>query len=438
MDKSLLLNAYIPAAFWAMDSHLWQEYLDELPNEHHDVLSVYPFKWAHAWPRNPQSALDFLRDIGVDDGQTTADAIEAQYVQLPAFEELIAQGAVDWEEPRGNMVPSHGFRMVAEWEPMAGTLINWPVFYPPLWETFKQMVAAASNATVFLRIPEGYLGAGVLVWLKDQGIDMGAVRAIPGPLGDIWAKDYSPVFGVNRYTGEPVAHKLAFAAFYPAYRKGFRHIVEIDNRFSWVDGYQVYRTEIMYDGGYLCTDGDGTCIVTRRMFSDNSDIPNLFAKLEAWLGAERLVVIDEEPGDVLGHINHLKFIDSKRVLLGMPEEERHPIYRYQSNLERLLEKLGYEVIHLPCPLGATWDVPFWSPPAILYANSLIVNDRILTTKYGHGLEKYDQEAFEIYQKALPDHEVIPIDCAVLANGGGGVYCTTHSVPDVNKLRIERL
>jgi hypothetical protein len=41
-----------------------------------------------------------------------------------------------------------------------------------------------------------------------------------------------------------------------------------------------------------------------------------------------------------------------------------------------------------------------------------------TTKYCHGLEEYDEKAFEIYKGALPDHEVYPIDCSILANGGG--------------------
>jgi len=60
-------------------------------------------------------------------------------------------------------------------------------------------------------------------------------------------------------------------------------------------------------------------------------------------------------------------------------------------------------------------------------------EEIPTTKYGHGLEEYDEKAFEITQGAQPDHEIYPIDCSILANGGGGVYCATHSIPDVNNL-----
>ena len=435
MDENLLLNKYIPAPFWAMNPQTWQKYVQQLSGEDRRVLRCYPFKWAYVHPNSAGEAVDFLQDIGVDGGEVGKDLVESQMEDLPSFESLVRDSSVDWQEPSGDEIPPPGFRMIAEWEPMAGTLINWPIFYPPLWETFRQMVHAASNATVFLRIPEGYLGAAVMSWLEVNGIDLTAVRAIPGPVGDIWAKDYSPVYGVNRYSGEPIAHKLAFACFHSEYRKDYQAIREIDNKFAWREGFRVYRTEIMYDGGYLMTDGKGTCIATRRILTDNSEIPNLYAKLEAWFGADRLIIIDEEPGDYLGHINHIKFISPQKVLVGIPDDEDSPVFRYQTDLRAQLEGLGYQTIRLPCPTEAARSLPLWGPPAQLYANSLIVNDRILITQYGHGLEKYDQEARQIYQQALPKHEVIPIDCSVLGNGGGGVYCTTHSVPDTNKLSI---
>ncbi len=48
-------------------------------------------------------------------------------------------------------------------------------------------------------------------------------------------------------------------------------------------------------------------------------------------------------------------------------------------------------------------------------------------------QKYDEAAVEIYRNTLPDYEVIPIDCSILANGGGGINCTTHEIPDFTRL-----
>ena len=434
MDETIL-RSYIPAAFWAMDPVVWQGYVSEVKGDDRQVLSHYPFKWASAHPSDPQGAIDFLCDIGVDDGQVSLDSVEEQLANLPTFESLVSQGSVDWEEPRGDDIPPGGFRMIPEWEPMAGTLINWPTFYPPLWETFRKMVGAVSHATVFLRIPEGCLGAGVLAWLGVKGIDLNVVRPVPGPVGDIWARDYSPVYGVNRYTGEPTVHKFSFAAFYPEYRMTFRSIVDIDNRFAWVKGYKVYRTEIMYDGGYLLTDGNGTYVMTRRVLSDNSAIPNLYARLETWLGAERLIIIDEEPGDALGHINHIKFVSPQKVLVGMPDDEASPLFRYYVDLHRLFAEHGYEVVAVPCPVGRSRLLPIGWQSAHLYANSLMLNHRVLVCQYGRGFERYDEEAVIVYREALPDYEVVPIDCSILANGGGGINCATHEIPDIKRLGV---
>jgi hypothetical protein len=238
-DENLLLNNYIPVPFWAMKPLTWQKYIKQLSPDDPRVLKYYPFKWAYVHPNSAGEAIEFLQDIGVDEGAVRQDSVENQWEILPSFESLVMNGSVDWGEPSGDDIPPPGFRIIAEWEPMAGTLINWPTFYPPLWETFRQMVAAASNATVFLRIPEGYLGAAVIAWLEVNGIDLTTMTAIPGPVGDIWAKDYSPVYGVDHYSGDPIAHKLAFACFHPEYRRDYQAIRDIDNKFAWREGFNV-------------------------------------------------------------------------------------------------------------------------------------------------------------------------------------------------------
>ena len=133
MDINLILNNYIPAPFWAMNPLTWQKYVKQLDWDDRRVLSYYPFRWAYVHPNSTGEAVDFLQDIRVDDGLVSRESIESQVEILPSFESLLMGDSVDWEEPLGDDLPPPGFRMIAEWEPMAGTLINWPTFYPPLW-----------------------------------------------------------------------------------------------------------------------------------------------------------------------------------------------------------------------------------------------------------------------------------------------------------------
>jgi agmatine deiminase len=429
---ALIRQNYLPMPFWAMDPAAWQAYASALKGKARSVLTQYPFKWAFAHPHDAPSAVEFLRDIGADENRVGVDLVAEQFARLPTFDSLVQREAVDWEEADRDDIPAGNFRMIPEWEPMAGTLINWPTFYPPLWETFRQMVEALSHATIFLRVPEGHLGAAVLAWLGVQGVDLAAVRPVPGPIGDIWARDYSPVYGVNRYTGEPVVHKFSFAAFHPGYRELFRSIVEIDERFAWTEGFKVYRTRIKYDGGYLLTDGNGTYVMTRRVLWDNAHIPNLYARLEAWLGADRLIIVDEEPGDDLGHIGYFKFISPHKMLVGMPDDAGSPRHQYYIKLHKLFADCGYEVVTIPCVSDAYRTLPDGTPSTRgLYANSLMMNGRVLVCQYGRDLAKYDELALAIYHRELSDYQVIPIECTLIANGGGGINCTTHEIPAIS-------
>ena len=420
-----------PVPFWAMDQRIWYQYVDSLDDQHRRDLDVYPFKWAYTPPFDAETGVRFLNEIGVDKGRVGADAVQDQFQGMPTFEELLLQGVVEWGAPDADDTPSDGFCMIPEWAPMMGVLLNWPTFYPPLWDTFRQMLLALNHVTVFLRIPEGFLGAAVLAWLGAVDIDLNKVRALPGPLGDIWARDYSPIYGADIYTGEPTALKFAFAAYSPAYRATFRPTVDVDNAFTWTEGFKTYRSRILLDGGNLITDGNGTYVLTRRVLRDNADVPNLYARLEQWLGAERLMFIDEEPGDRIGHINHLKFIAPHKILIGIPDEKDSPRLRYLRDLHNQFEIYGYEVIGMPFPesLGRPHVGGEDVGPA-LYANSLQVNGRLLAPTFG--IDEYDGAALEIYRNALPDYNVIGIDASILINDGGAINCSTKEIPDVSK------
>jgi agmatine deiminase len=416
-----------------MDQRIWFQYVNSLKDGERRALDAYPFKWAYAPPHDGATAVQFLRDIGADDGRVSVDAVQKEFEELPRFGDLITQGSVEWTRPGVEDAPVDGFRMIPEWEPVLGVLLNWPTFYPPLWDTYLQMVTALDHVTVFLRLPEGFLGAAALAWLGVKGVDLDQVRPLPGPLGDIWARDYSPIYGINTYTGEAVAHKFRFAAYSPAYRETFGPSIKVDDRFVWTEGFNTYRSNLLLDGGNLLTNGDGTYVLTRRVLRDNAHIPNLYAKLTGWLGAERLIIIDEEPGDRIGHINQVKFLSRNKILIGIPDEKDSPRLRYLRNLHHQFEIYGYEVIGVPFP--ESLERPRVGGEEVgpaLYANSLLVNGRVLVSTFG--IEEYDSAALEIYRSALPDYEVIGIDASILLNDGGAVNCASKEIPDVSIAR----
>lgn len=437
--KSEKFSPYMTYPFWDMRQSYWYGYLDGLKQEERDVLAQYPVKWAYFPPRDAKAAVEFLHEIRVDGERVQPAKIEEHRSRMPTFDDLKARGSVAWSDGPYDAAPSYGFRQIPEWEPMAGVLLHWPIFYPPLWDMYREVISSFDHVTTFLRIPEGYPGAAVLAWLESQGIKMKTVRPIPGPIGDLWGKDSCPLYGLNTYTGEPVAHQFAFSAYGEEYRSIFKANVEVESSFAWVEGFKLHRTEIMIDGGYVqTTDGRGTYILTRRVLWDNVSVPNLHARLESWLGADRLIFIDEQPGDTMGHINHFRFVAPGKVLVGKPDKKGTPLYRYLSKIRDRLAGLGYEVIDLPCPEQYSKTLPAGEiVNPILYANCLMMNDRVLVPIYDQaGIESYNEQSLEAYRKALPDHRIIPLDVSIITNGGGGIYCGSKEIPDIPSMKIE--
>ncbi len=56
---------------------------------------------------------------------------------------------------------------------------------------------------------------------------------------------------------------------------------------------------------------------------------------------------------------------------------------------------------------------------------MTVNGRVLVPTFGI---PSDAEALAIYREAMPDYDVIGIDCRAAANGGGAVHCLTKEIP----------
>ena len=45
-----------------------------------------------------------------------------------------------------------------------------------------------------------------------------------------------------------------------------------------------------------------------------------------------------------------------------------------------------------------------------------------------------EEALAVYQQALPDYEVIPIEATIQTNAGGAINCSSKEIPDIKWMR----
>ena len=58
-----------------------------------------------------------------------------------------------------------------------------------------------------------------------------------------------------------------------------------------------------------------------------------------------------------------------------------------------------------------------------------VNNYVKLFNAIHDQKKYNEDALAVYQQALPDYEVIPIEATIQTNAGGAINCSSKEIPD---------
>ncbi len=324
---------------------------------------------------------------------------------------------------------SHPVRFPAQWETMESVIVSWPVFYPQLWSLHAELVeASAPVADVVVIVPAPLWSNGIWAYLKQRdrlAIHAGRVRFMVCPVDDIWIRDYGPMVAYDR-DGERVVIDTIYDHLpkYPQARDDAMPLY-----WGHYEELPVYRLDLHTEGGNIWSDGAGTFIMTERIFEENTQLSR--ASLEEYLHQvfdfKKIIYTPRMKYESTGHVDLLlKLADANTVLIsdsGTPYTDElsmtAEIFRKATNANNQ----PYHVLKLPTPpLYRNW---FFYPIRRSYTNALTLNGRVLVPVYGVST---DEQALRVYEQAMPDYQIIPIDCKVGANGGGAVHCLTKEIP----------
>lgn len=331
-------------------------------------------------------------------------------------------------------MPHTDFRLPAEWEPQAATLLAWPsprtdwaTRLPGIQQEYTLFIRAiAQRQQVILLIPPGSTEA------QDRLGDLPGLKLIELPYDDTWCRDYGPITLIGGQGGERLALDFFFGGW------GGKYAAGRDNRVNTLLArhplferlkFRQYLFEL--EGGAIESDGHGTllinwhCLHTRHPHLKRGEIE---FELKALLNLERVIGIDIEPlvgDDTDGHIDTItRFVNDSTVVSVLPEES-DPNYRIlRDNYDKLTER--FEVIPLPHP--APIRPEDWREELLpaTYANFLILNDAVLVPAYRQ--PDRDQAALRVLRDAFPDREVLPLDCGDIIWEGGALHCLSMQEP----------
>jgi agmatine deiminase len=333
-------------------------------------------------------------------------------------------------------VPGPGWRMPAEWAPHARCWMAFPSRTGP-WEDFlepvrRDIVALARAIRRF---------EPVMMVVSPDEVDQAAralgpaIEVLPLPVDDLWIRDSGPTF-LSDGTGGTAAAVWRFNAWgekFPSYAND-RTLAE---RLTARIGMILYAAPLVTEGGALLVDGDGTLVVTETSILNENRNPGLTKReadriLKSWLGVETVIWLPGSRTETVtdGHIDGFACFARPGVALAeLPASESAPDAREMNeNLKAL--RLARDARGRSIEIGL-----LRRPPDVLsdastfcdcYVNFYIANGGIVMSKFGSPAA--DQAARDTIAAAFPDREVVQIFYDAVAEGGGGIHCSTQQQP----------
>lgn len=346
-------------------------------------------------------------------------------------------------------------RLPAEWEASQAILMAWPhegTDWAHMLEDIRQcyadiIAAAAARAKVILIGPEEpdekYMPAGDL---RNNVIFFNI------PTNDTWTRDYGAItcvrtdqngnstFEVNDFMFNGWGLKFASDCDNLATLRLFDKGVFV--------GKRVNRLGFVLEGGSIESDGAGTMLTTADcLLSPNRNGDLNLEQVEErlkemfnlhtihWLTKGALEGDDTDghidtlarlapPGDVIFYTGCHDEADSHYECLNAMYNELREL--------RTADGRPFNLIELPLP------DPIYDPddeirlPAT-YANFLILNGAVLLPIYNQPMK--DLMAQMAVKAAMPEYDVVPIDCRALIRQHGSLHCATMQFP-ANSLNIK--
>jgi agmatine deiminase len=311
-----------------------------------------------------------------------------------------------------------------EFERLSGVFISWE--YGVSNAIFREIVREVVEISrIFIIVESGSEQSAISSYLTGNGIALDSVEFYIWPRNSIWIRDFGPWFMRQEDDNEGI---VDFQYNRPRPQ---------DDTIPWRIGeawnIPVYGSPLEHAGGNFMIDGLGTGFASTLIYQENPGYSHaaIDSLMLAYSGLEQFIVLQRINIEYTGHIDlWTKILNDTLVMVG-EYESGHPNYNLLNDnadsISRCTNREGqpYRIVRIPMP-WSTSD----APPS--YLNSLMVNDKVLVPLYN---EPEDDTALFIYQQALPDHEIIGIDCSSMAGWGGAIHCITIQIPSTYFIHI---
>lgn len=333
-----------------------------------------------------------------------------------------------------------GYRMPAEWEPMAATWLGWPVYQnrEDLWGTHYDAVCQAFGllARTIATYQRCIVTAHTSLAAQARGLCGPSVEVVPLTVEDNWVRDCGAIFLVNEDQVCQTAARFRFNAWGEKYTP-YAGCAQLAADMARLAGVPLQSSDMVLEGGSFYVDGQGTLLTTESCLLHPNRNPGMTrsdieAELRRMLGVQKVVWLPGHAAEVEtnGHIDGIaSFIAPGKILFNAADPDQGDYYRCMQENRRALELATdargrrFELLDLPVPRNADhYDSARYCDT---YANYVLVNGALISTAFDVPQDALARQAFA---RAFPDRVIELLPLGAISVGGGATHCSTQQQP----------
>ncbi|NIM17349.1 MAG: PKD domain-containing protein [Candidatus Aminicenantes bacterium] len=334
---------------------------------------------------------------------------EEEKALMPAYLEAQKQRAVTSPPP----VP---VRSIAEFEPMEGVLVAYPLGIP------VSLIAMMSQDVMVTTIVDNAAKENQVRNLySSSGVNMDNCNFLHAPHDSYWTRDYGPWFVTD---GNRVTSIVDFTYNRP--RPDDNNIPAEMATFLSVD---LYGMDLVHAGGNYMTDGMGIAVSTDLVWDENSNYTpaEIDQIMNDYLGIHTYHVTADPLGEYIKHVDCWgKYLDVDKILITQVPTNDPQYSDFETTANYFANQTSsylnnYQVFRVYSPNGQP------------YTNSLILNTKVYVPITGSGA---DSGAIAAYEAAMPGYQVIGVSGSWQTTDA--LHCRVKGIADRDMLYIRHL
>lgn len=381
-----------------------------------------------------------------------------------------------------------GYRMPAEWEPMAAVWLAWPHnrsdwpgkfgAIPFVYAEIVRHLARAGRVEIIVSDKAAEARARTVLEFA-QVINAGQPQFTPAnaksafagtlqsnlrfhcwPTNRGWTRDSGPIFlrhrsgklaitnwlfnGWAKYRNgqlddqlpERIAGLLKLPVFAPEFAPGRSTTTPADAKTASAGDPGTRR--VVLEGGSIDTNGQGLLLTTEECLLGRTQQRNpgmtragLEDVLRRFLGISKVLWLERgiAGDDTHGHIDDIARFVGPRTVVAASEADRadanyEPLRDNLKRLRLMTDAAGKGLRVVPLPMPSPIVLRGQRVPAS-YANFFIFNGIVLVPTFN---QSSDRLALNTLAEVMPKHTIVPIYCGDLIWGLGAVHCMTQQQP----------